>query len=104
MIELPKLPYKRDALEPHISQRTIDFHYGQHHAGYVKNLNNLIEGSQFETMSLEEIIKKSEGSIFNNAAQVWICFETPNFLIFKRIKINNFYRISLKLIAFLLDI
>ena len=71
MIELPKLPYKRDALEPHISQRTIDFHYGQHHAGYVKNLNNLIEGSQFETMSLEEIIKKSEGSIFNNAAQVW---------------------------------
>ena len=71
MIELPKLPYKRDALEPHISQRTIDFHYGQHHTGYVKNLNNLIEGSQFETMSLEEIIKKSEGSIFNNAAQVW---------------------------------
>ena len=71
MIELPKLPYKRDALEPHISQRTIDFHYGQHHAGYVKNLNNLIEGSQFETMCLEEIIKKSEGSIFNNAAQVW---------------------------------
>ena len=57
MIELPKLPYKRDALEPHISQKTIDFHYGQHHAGYVKNLNNLIEGSRFETMSLEEIIK-----------------------------------------------
>ena len=71
MIELPKLPYKRDALEPHISQRTIDFHYGQHHAGYFKKLNNLIEVSQFETMSLEEIIKKSEGSIFNNAAQVW---------------------------------
>ena len=71
MIELPKLPYKRDALEPHISQRTIDFHYGQHHAGYVKNLNNLIDGSQFESMSLEEIIKNSQGSIFNNAAQVW---------------------------------
>ena len=71
MIELPKLPYKRDALEPHISQRTIDFHYGQHHAGYVKNLNNLIDGSQFETMSLEEIIRNSQGSIFNNAAQVW---------------------------------
>ena len=71
MIELPKLPYKRDALEPHISQRTIDFHYGQHHAGYVKNLNNLIENSRFEKMSLEEIIKNSEGSIFNNAAQVW---------------------------------
>ncbi len=71
MIELPKLPYKRDALEPHISQRTIDFHYGQHHAAYVKNLNNLIENSKFENMSLEDIIKNSEGSIFNNAAQVW---------------------------------
>lgn len=71
MIELPKLPYKRDALEPFISQKTIDFHYGQHHAGYVKNLNNLIEGSKYETMSLEDIIKNSEGSIFNNAAQVW---------------------------------
>ncbi len=71
MIELPKLPYKRDALEPHISQKTIDYHYGQHHAGYVKNLNNLIEGSPFENMNLESIIKKSEGSIFNNAAQVW---------------------------------
>lgn len=71
MIELPQLPYKRDALEPYISQKTIDFHYGQHHASYVKNLNNLIEGSRFETMSLEEIIKNSEGSIFNNAAQVW---------------------------------
>ena len=71
MIELPKLPYKRDALEPHISQKTIDFHYGQHHAGYVKNLNNLIENSHYEKMSLEEIIKSSEGAIFNNAAQVW---------------------------------
>lgn len=71
MIELAQLPYKRDALEPHISQKTIDFHYGQHHAGYVKNLNNLIEGSHYENMSLEEIIKNSEGSIFNNAAQVW---------------------------------
>ena len=71
MIELPKLPYKRDALEPHISQKTIDYHYGQHHAGYVKNLNNLIEGSHFENMNLETIIKNSEGSIFNNAAQVW---------------------------------
>lgn len=71
MIELPKLPYKRDALEPHISQKTIDFHYGQHHAAYVKNLNNLIENSKFENMSLEDIIKNSEGAIFNNAAQVW---------------------------------
>lgn len=71
MIELPKLPYKRDALEPHISQKTIDFHYGQHHAGYVKNLNNLIENTPYDKMSLEEIIKNSEGPIFNNAAQVW---------------------------------
>lgn len=71
MIELPNLPFKRDALEPHISQKTIDFHYGQHHAGYVKNLNNLIEGSPLEKMTLEEIIKNSEGPIFNNAAQVW---------------------------------
>ncbi len=71
MIELPKLPFKRDALEPHISKRTIEFHYGQHHAAYVKNLNNLIDGSRFEKMTLEEIVKNSEGSIFNNAAQVW---------------------------------
>lgn len=71
MIELPKLPYKKDALEPHISQRTIDYHYGQHHAAYVKNLNNLIDKSPFETMSLEDIIRNSDGSIFNNAAQVW---------------------------------
>lgn len=71
MIELPKLPYKRDALEPHISQKTIDFHYGQHHATYVKNLNNLIENTNYDKMSLEEIINNSSGSIFNNAAQVW---------------------------------
>lgn len=71
MIELPKLPYKRDALEPHISQKTIDFHYGQHHAAYVKNLNNLIENTPYDKMSLEEIIKDSSGSIFNNAAQAW---------------------------------
>ncbi len=71
MIELPKLPYKNDALEPHISKNTLDFHYGQHHANYVKNLNNLIEGSAFEKMSIEDIVKNSEGSIFNNAAQVW---------------------------------
>lgn len=71
MIELPKLPYKRDALEPHISQKTIDFHYGQHHAAYVKNLNNLIEGSLYEKMSLEDIVRNSDGPIFNNAAQAW---------------------------------
>lgn len=71
MIELPKLPYKRDALEPHISHKTIDFHYGQHHAGYVKNLNNLIENTPYDKMSLEDIVKDSSGPIFNNAAQVW---------------------------------
>lgn len=71
MIELPKLPYKRDALEPHISQKTIDFHYGQHHAAYVKNLNNLIEGSLYEKMSLDDIVRNSDGPIFNNAAQAW---------------------------------
>lgn len=71
MIELPNLPYKRDALEPHISKNTIDYHYGKHHASYVNNLNNLIEGSPYESMSLEDIVKNSEGSVFNNAAQAW---------------------------------
>ena len=69
--ELPKLPYENDALEPVISQKTIEFHYGKHHQAYVNNLNNLIAGTEFENASLEEIIKKSEGGIFNNAAQVW---------------------------------
>jgi superoxide dismutase, Fe-Mn family len=69
--ELPKLPYERDALAPHISSETLDFHYGKHHATYVTNLNKLIAGSEFESASLEDIIKKASGGIFNNAAQVW---------------------------------
>ena len=69
--ELPKLPYAADALEPIISKKTIDFHYGKHHQAYVTNLNKLIEGTPFEGKSLEEIVRSSEGGIFNNAAQVW---------------------------------
>ena len=71
MIELPKLPYEMNALEPHISQRTLEFHYSKHHAAYVNNLNKLIAGTPFEGKSLEDIIKNSNGGIFNNAAQVW---------------------------------
>lgn len=69
--KLPELPYSMDALSPHMSKETLEFHYGKHHQAYVTNLNNLIEGKDFATMTLEEIIKKSEGPIFNNAAQVW---------------------------------
>ncbi|PJK08365.1 superoxide dismutase [Fe] [Lysobacteraceae bacterium NML95-0200] len=70
-IELPALPYDRTALEPHISGETIDFHYGKHHKAYVDNLNKMIEGTEFAALSLEDIIKKSQGGMFNNAAQVW---------------------------------
>ena len=69
--ELPALPYANDALAPHISAETIEYHYGKHHQTYVTNLNNLIPGTEFEGLSLEEIVKKSTGGIFNNAAQVW---------------------------------
>lgn len=69
--ELPALPYAKNALEPHISAETLEYHYGKHHNTYVVNLNNLIKGSEFEGKSLEEIIKTSSGGIFNNAAQVW---------------------------------
>lgn len=74
--ELPPLPYKEDALEPHISARTLSFHYGKHHQAYVTNLNNLIQGTDFEKKSLEEIIRLTANTpeyvgIFNNAAQVW---------------------------------
>jgi Fe-Mn family superoxide dismutase len=69
--ELPKLPYANDALEPFISERTIEFHYGKHHQAYVNNVNNLAKGTEFENATLEEIIKKAEGGIFNNGAQVW---------------------------------
>lgn len=68
---LPALPYARNALVPHISEETLDFHYGKHHQAYVTNLNNLIKGTEFETLSLEEIVKKSAAGIYNNAAQVW---------------------------------
>jgi superoxide dismutase, Fe-Mn family len=71
VFELPALPYKRNALEPHISEETIDFHYGKHHQAYVTNLNNLISGTPYENADLETIIKKAEGPVFNNAAQVW---------------------------------
>lgn len=69
--ELPPLPYDRSALEPHISAETLDFHHGKHHKAYVDNLNKLIEGTEFADMDLVEIIRKSQGGIFNNAAQVW---------------------------------
>jgi Fe-Mn family superoxide dismutase len=69
--ELPALPYAKDALAPHISAETIEYHYGKHHQTYVTNLNNLVPGTEFEGLTLEEIVKKSSGGIFNNAAQVW---------------------------------
>ena len=68
---LPALPYAMDALAPHISKETLEYHYAKHHQAYVTNLNNLIKGGEFENASLEDIIKKSSGGIFNNAAQVW---------------------------------
>jgi len=68
---LPPLPYAKDALLPHISPETLEYHYGKHHQAYVTNLNNLIKGTEFENLSLEDIIKKSSGGIFNNSAQVW---------------------------------
>ena len=76
MIMLPPLPYKKNALEPHISERTLEFHYEKHHQAYVTNLNILIEGTEFSKLSLEKIIKSSHDQpdkqgIFNNAAQVW---------------------------------
>ncbi|MGY0218938.1 superoxide dismutase [Fe] [Endozoicomonadaceae bacterium StTr2] len=70
-IELPALPYARDALEPHISQETLDYHYGKHHNTYVVKLNGLIEGTEFEGKSLEDIVKTSSAGVFNNAAQIW---------------------------------
>lgn len=70
-IELPPLPYAQDALEPHISKETLEFHYGKHHNTYVVKLNGLIQGTPDENKSLEEIVKGSSGGIFNNAAQVW---------------------------------
>jgi len=70
--QLPDLPYAKDALEPHISAETLEYHHGKHHATYVTKLNGLIPGTEFENASLEEIIQKAPaGGIFNNAAQVW---------------------------------
>ena len=68
---LPALPYAIDALAPHYSKETLEFHHGKHHNAYVVNLNNLQKGTEFEHMSLEEIVKKSSGGIYNNAAQIW---------------------------------
>ena len=70
--ELPPLPYAHDALQPHISKETLEFHYGKHHQAYVTNLNNLIKGTEYENMDLESIVKKAPaGPIYNNAAQTW---------------------------------
>ncbi|MBX6965825.1 superoxide dismutase [Fe] [Alcaligenes faecalis] len=68
---LPALPYELNALEPHISKETLEFHYGKHHQAYVTNLNNLVAGTELENASLEDVVKKSSGGVFNNAAQVW---------------------------------
>ena len=70
--KLPELPFAKNALAPRISEETIEYHYGKHHAAYVANLNKLVQGTPYESMSLEEIVKKAPaGPLFNNAAQVW---------------------------------
>ena len=69
--ELPPLPYAMDALAPHISKETLEFHYGKHHQGYVNKLNAGIEGTEFESSTLEDIVRQATGGLFNNAAQVW---------------------------------
>src|ERR1022692_3997449 len=71
MIQLPPLPFAKDALSPHISAETIEYHYGKHHQAYVNNLNQFIPGTKYENLPLEDIVRSSEGKIFNNAAQVW---------------------------------
>ncbi|MGB3276126.1 MAG: superoxide dismutase [Fe] [Castellaniella sp.] len=68
---LPPLPYAMDALAPHISQETLEYHYGKHHQAYVTNLNKAVEGTDMASLSLEDVIRKSSGGVFNNAAQVW---------------------------------
>ncbi len=81
--ELPKLPYAMDALAPHISKETLEYHYGKHHLAYLNKLNELAQNTEFAGMTLEEVIRKSSGAIFNNAAQVynhsfyWNCL-SPN--------------------------
>ncbi|MBQ9724312.1 MAG: superoxide dismutase, partial [Neisseriaceae bacterium] len=69
--KLPQLPYALDALQPVFSKETMEYHYGKHHQTYINNLNKLIVGTEFEYLPLEEIIQKSTGGIFNNAAQTW---------------------------------
>ena len=69
--ELPALPYAQDALAPHISAETLEYHYGKHHQTYVTNLNKLVEGTEFENASLTDVIMKSDAGLFNNSAQVW---------------------------------
>lgn len=69
--ELPALPYAKNALEPHISEETLEYHYGKHHATYVSKLNDAVKGTDLESKSLEDIIKSEKGGLFNNAAQVW---------------------------------
>ena len=69
--ELPKLPYEKNALQPHISAETLEYHYGKHHQTYITNLNKLVKDSEHENQSLEQIIQSASGGIFNNAAQVW---------------------------------
>jgi len=69
--KLPELPYAIDALAPHYSRETLEYHHGKHHNAYVVNLNNLQKGTEFESMALEDIIKNASGGIYNNAAQIW---------------------------------
>ena len=71
VIQLPPLPFAKGALSPHISAETLEYHYGKHHQAYVNNLNQLIPGTRYENLPLEDIVRSSEGKIFNNAAQVW---------------------------------
>jgi superoxide dismutase, Fe-Mn family len=69
--KLPELPYAKDALAPNISAETLEYHYGKHHKAYVDNLNKLIIGNEFASMTLEEIVRRTSGPVFNNAAQIW---------------------------------
>jgi len=69
--ELPELPYAKNALAPHISEETLEYHYGKHHQAYVNKLNGMVPGTEFENASLEDIIMKANGGVFNNAAQIW---------------------------------
>lgn len=71
LYSLPQLPYATDSLAPIISKETIEYHYGKHEKTYIDNLNNLIKGTPYEEMTLEDIIRKTTGSLFNNAAQAW---------------------------------